>query len=109
MTKFSESFGANTFSDKSYRLGLTATVGSSQLIPGLNQQTYVAKFSFPENANVWVGLNVAPVLPTEGVVASQPNCALNPTAKFVRAGDTLYFISTAGVTDGGFELLSLGA
>jgi hypothetical protein len=108
MTAYSTNFDyTEPFSDTGFQLGLLATTVASYTIPGTPDKLYRAEFTYPYNANVWVGYNVTPTVPTEGTVSAVRNIVLNPKLKYVRGGDVLNFISGGAVTDMGIELFTL--
>lgn len=108
MTIYSTNFDKTLpFSDHGFQLGLDANVTTTFTVPGDISKTYCAIFSFPYNANVWVGQNKTPTTPTQGVSAATVNFSMNPDRKYVRGGDVLSFLSNANVSDIGCELFTL--
>lgn len=108
MTQYSSSFEKTfPFSDTAYQLALAANTELTQTLPGNNTVRYRIEFSWPYNANVWVGYNVTAVTPSAGTIASSPNVELRPDVRYARGGDVLHFKSDALVTDAGFSLLQL--
>ncbi len=107
-TAFNRSFGdTEPFSNATAQFGLTAGAALNYTVPGQNFQKFKIEFSYPYNANVWVGYNVTATTPTEGTVTSNSNIELRPEYRYVQAGDVLSFISISAVTDVGIRLLSI--
>ena len=108
MTKYNSARNdTKPFSDQCVQLALAATTALTYTIPGTSANAYQATFSWPYNANVWVGYNKTATLPSAGTIAAVSQIELRPDKRYVRGGDVLSFISTAVVTDAGLELLSL--
>jgi len=110
MTKFNTSFLETLpFSDQTYQIALAASTALTITIPGTSADQYRAEFSWPYNANVYVGYNSTAIVPPAGTVAHTDNVSivLRPKIKYVRGGDVLSFISGSLVTDGSMELLVL--
>ena len=108
MTKFNTSYlDATPFSDQTVGINLNADTAVTYTIPGDTSVQYRAKFSWPYNANVWVGYKVAATLPSVNSAATTSGVTLRPDIKFVRGGDVLSFRSLLAVTDAGIELLQL--
>lgn len=107
-TPFRESFGECTpFSNTTAQFGLTAATALSYTVPGQSDQKFRCEFSWPYNANVWVGYNVTATSPTENTMSSNANIELRPIARYVNGGDVLSFISISAVTDAGLRLLAI--
>ena len=110
MTTFNSSFDeTRPFSDMAVQINLSANVAQSYTILGTSADTYRCEFSFAYNANVWVGFNVTATSPSGGVPTVSNNIELRPSARYVRGGDVLSFISNANASDVGFSLLKLPA
>lgn len=107
-TQYAQSYeGTSPFSDTCSKLALAANTAVSYTVPGTSANRYKIVFSWPYNANVYVGYNVTATTPSAGNITSSPNLALRPLEKFVSGGDVLSFISSAVVADGAFELFSI--
>ncbi len=110
MTQYNSSFGGTLpFSDTTYQIALAASTALPITIPGTSANQYRAEFSWPYNANVYVGYNTTAAIPPAGTVAHTDNesIVLRPTVKYVRGGDVLSFISDSIVSNASMELLSL--
>lgn len=107
MTKFNTNFMDTTpFSDTGAKLKLAASTELTWTVPGENTQRYRALFAFNANVDVWIAINNTVELPTAGTVTDTYNQELRPTARYVKGGDVLHFIST-GTPDVGVSLLEL--
>lgn len=112
MTMFVSSFnGTLPFSDISVQVALAATTELTYTVPGDNNVQYRCEFSYPYNANVWVGYNTTATVPPAGAVTvtSNEKLELRPDVRYVRGGDVLSFISDSLVTNMGLSLLTLPA
>ena len=69
---------------------LAANVIQSITVPS-NYQNWIAIFSFSPGSSCWVAFNDTAAVPVGGPIASP--CVLNPSARQVRAGDTITIIS----------------
>jgi hypothetical protein len=108
MTLFNEAYGnSKPFSDKTAQFGLNASAAVTYTVPGTSHNHYRCEFSYPYNANVWVGYNVTATIPSLGTVASNSSIELRPDVRYVKGGDVLSFISDSSVTDCGLSLLSI--
>lgn len=108
MTQFATNFDkAHPFPDVSYQFALAANTELTQTIPGNSSIYYRVTFSWPYNANVWVGYKITATSPSAGTMSSCPKIELRPDIRYVRGGDVLHFVSNAIVTDAGFSLLQL--
>jgi hypothetical protein len=107
-TYFSDSFDhTKPFTDEAYQFALSSNVALTYTVPGNDARKYRIDFSWPYNANVWVGYNVAASCPAPGTISNSYKCELRPSAKFVSGGDVLSFISRSTVTDAALTLLKL--
>ena len=110
MTQYSSNYdGTTPFSDTNASINLAVATIATYTVPGTSQQKYRAKFTWGNGANVYVGLNATPVASTSGAVTNMANVEFNPSAKYVKGGDVLSFLSSAAVTDSGLSLLLLNA
>lgn len=115
MTKFNTNYlECLPFSDYTLQFVLAANTESTYIVQdptgtGLTNAVYRCEFSFPANANVWVGYNYPATVPSPGFITDTENqsLALNPKVRYVRSGDVLSFISDSIVLNAGFELLLL--
>lgn len=110
MTNFNTNFLKTIpFSDSTVQIALAANTALTYTIPGDKSNQYRCEFSWPYNANVWVGYNSVATLPVAGSVTTSSNRSieLRPILRYVRGGDVLSFISSAIVTDSGFSLLEV--
>lgn len=82
------------FSDTDCQLVLT-TVGGVQTytIPGKVGQKNKVSFSYNSTANVYVGLNVTPSIPTSNTHTSVAFVEYRPIERFASGGDVLSFIT----------------
>lgn len=99
------------FSDQAVQLNLLANTAVAFTVPGTSADMYRIQFSWAYNANVYVGYNVAPVVPPANAATSSPNVEFRPgfdgSGRYVRGGDVLTFISLLATGDSGFSLLKL--
>jgi hypothetical protein len=79
------------FSDTSAQISCEVGTHQTWTIPGANNIVYQAYFEYPENSNVYVGINVIPTVPTAGSVGAQAFCEFKPIKRYVRGGDVLNF------------------
>jgi hypothetical protein len=103
MTLFNMSRDINGFnafglpiSNKKYKCLLSQNVESTLVVPETGNSSYknvVAIFSFDPGDSVWVSVNSSATLPTTNIF-SETNSELNPTARLVKPGDILSFITT---------------
>lgn len=78
------------FSDTCSQVNVATGTSQSVTVPGLNNMVYQACFEYPEQVNVYVGLNVVPTVPANGSVTSQPFVEFKPKKRYVRGGDILH-------------------
>ena len=88
---YSATLAANT--DTAIAVPLTLSLGMAPATTSHN--TYIAVFHYAPNAAVYVANNTAAAAPVGGAFALTSS-VLNPTAKKVKAGDTLHFLCVAG-------------
>ncbi len=96
------------FTDTGMQSQLVANVPLSWTVPGSPTTSYRANFSFDQNADVWVGKNVVPGVPSPGVATDVNGIEFRPGPKYVRGGDVLHFLSTT-TPQIGVSLLQLPA
>ena len=101
--------GTISISDTGAQMSLAADTALSYTVPGAPSQRYRALFAYPENAAVWVGINVTATIPSVGAINSTYNVEqVRPNqSRFVKGGDVLSFISLAAATDVGVTLQAL--
>lgn len=92
------------FSDSNQGTTLATGVAQSFTVSG-GKAKYLAVFSFEPGASVWVAKNTPAALPT-GAFASVDSIQ-NPTARVVRQGDTLSFITNATTAYVGVTLYAI--
>lgn len=88
------------FTADNWNVTLTSLTPLSLLIPGTSaagtavgtEPKFVAIFAYTPPSDVYVSLNTVVVPPGAGVVKSSSQ--LRPTARVVKAGDTLHFETT---------------
>lgn len=95
------------FSDEAPQYALAASTALTYTVPGTANERFRVSFSYPYNANVYVAINATATLPAIATMNSSSRSEFRPTVRYVKGGDTLSFISTSTVTDGGFSLLRL--
>lgn len=111
MTNYANSFN-NTlpFSDTSPTVALAASTELTYTVPGDSSMRYRVSFSWAYNANVWVSVNSTAAVPTPGTIDDTSRQEYRPgadgSARYVKGGDVLHFISDA-VISGGFSLYLL--
>ena len=107
-TTFNTNFnGALPFSDTGSKMTLGAATALSFVVPGTPAVTYRARFGYAGNDSVWVALNKTATVPAPGTIVTSSNEEFKPSAKYVRGGDTLSFISTLAGAQVGISLLQL--
>ena len=72
---------------------------------GTSQDEYQAVCSYISTANIWVGKNVLPVVPTTD--SDQQYVEFRPHKKFVRGGDVLQFVTSDATQYIGVSLSAL--
>lgn len=88
---FSSALAANT--DTTLVVPATSAMGMAPSTNAAN--TFLAVFTFPPTAEVWVANNHAATAPA-GAPFGATNSVMNPKAKTVKTGDTLHFLCVAG-------------
>lgn len=100
------------FSDNAPTVALAANTELTYTVPGNSSLRYRVSFSWAYNSNVWVSVNSTASIPTPGTINSSSTQEYRPgadgSARYVRGGDVLHFISDAIIT-GGFRLYVLPA
>jgi hypothetical protein len=84
------------FCDDSYQMLLTPNVAQSLIVP-VNYKTWIAIFTYTPGSSIWVANNAVATIPAG--VPTLSVSQLNPTARRVRAGDTLSFITSDATND----------
>ena len=108
MTIYNEAYdGCFPFSDTSVQIALAASTAVTYTIPGDSSKIYRCEFSWAYNSSVWVGYNIAAIVPPAGVVTSGGNLEFRPSVRYVKGGDVLSFISDSLITNAGLSLLQL--
>jgi len=79
------------FAQDGYSMVLAATVAQSVTVPD-NYPNWIAIFGYTPGATVWVDGITTAVAPTGAAAAS--TAKLNPSARYVKAGDTISFITS---------------
>lgn len=92
------------FSDTGETFILVANTAQSYTVPGNNQFKYQVIFGFNASANLYVGLNVVPVIPADGGSASGRFVDFRPLKRFVQGGDVLNFITPDATLNFGISL-----
>lgn len=88
-TAYSATIGAGV------ETSLTVPTGSAMGAPEANAYNkFIAVFDY-STTDVWVALNATAAVPA-GAAFALTSSELTPAGKYVRAGDVLHFISTAG-------------
>lgn len=96
-----------SFTDQAAQINLAAATVVTYTVPGIISQKYQCIFSWPYDANVYVGINTTPAASTDGEITSSSGVSFRPIKKFVKGGDVLSFLSAAAVGDAGLELFLL--
>lgn len=107
MTKFHDNFdGTKPFSDTGMNSLLVASTALTYTVPGADTMKYRALFGCSSNAEIWVKINGAAVVPVSNVASDSRNqeFVIPGMARYVIGGDTLSFIST-GTPQIGVSLL----
>lgn len=94
-------------SDTTIQLTLTAGMELTYTVPGAASKKMQALFSFNDNANVFVGLNVTVASPADNTVQETKFMEYKPEKRFVKGGDVIHFISPDTRTWCGVAFLSL--
>lgn len=100
-----------TFSDVSPYMALISGSPLTYTVPGDATMKLQALFSYNCTSNVFVGLNVDPVVPgNDTITTSGRNIELRPKKRFVQGGDVLHFRTPDAVAYVGvsFRLLQQG-
>jgi hypothetical protein len=84
------------FCDDSYSMIMAPNVAQSIVVP-INYKTWIAIFTYTPGSSVWVANNATAAVPVGAV--SITTSQLNPTARRVRAGDTLSLITSDATND----------
>jgi hypothetical protein len=110
VTAYNSSFDTTRpFSDTGSTIALADSTELMATIPGDASTRYRIQFSWAYNANVWVNYNSTAVVPSAGTINSS-RAEFRPgedgSARYVRGGDVLHFISS-GIAFGGYTLLQL--
>lgn len=79
------------FADDGKQAVLAVGVAQSVTVPS-NYPNWIAVFGYTPGATVWVANNVTAAAPTGAFTNSTAD--LNPSARFVKAGDVLSFITS---------------
>lgn len=79
------------FADDGYSGILAVGVAQSVTVPS-NYPCWLAVFSYTPGANIWVDNSTTAVAPTGAFAATKAD--LNPSARFVKKGTTLSFITS---------------
>ena len=99
------------FSDVNAQVALGVGVAQSFAVPGPATTNYSVKFSYTSASNVFVRLNVAPVTPPPATVTSLQYTEFRPgddgSQRYVKGGDTLYFITPDATAYVGISLRQL--
>ena len=98
------SFGPK-FSDLKYSAALTQNTTASYTIPGVAQQ-WAILFSIEPGKTVWVANNATAEVPS-GNTFSATTSELNPTIRWVLAGDVISFITPDTTAQVGIALYAL--
>lgn len=94
MTAYNSSFeGTLPFSDQGSKFNLAANVALTFTVPGTNDLRYRAQFSYTQNSNVWVGLNVSATVPVAGTQSSTSMQEFRPDVRYVKGGDVISVIT----------------
>lgn len=103
------------FSDTKYSATLAAAGEKTITVPqgntlgsGISTAThkFLAIFSFQPGANVWVALNATAAVPASASFTTTTS-ELNPTARYVSAGDVIHFVTADTTADVGVTFYAL--
>lgn len=94
-TTYNSNFdGSKPFSDTCAQMQLGVGVEETYTVPGTSDQKYRAIFSFAENSNVYVGLNVTAASPSPASVTTTGNLEFRPREpKYVKGGDIVHAVT----------------
>lgn len=81
------------FSDTCAQLNLSATNVLTYTLPGNSQTKYSVLFAYNDTANVYVGLNVTPAIPTTNSITTVSEVEYRPKKRYAKGGDVLSFIT----------------
>lgn len=79
------------FSIDKFSANLSTNSDTTQVVPSYAPH-YIAVFSYQPGASVWVANNATAAKPVGSTFAAVTS-ELNPVARYVKAGDTLHFIT----------------
>lgn len=92
MTNYNANFDVTLpFSDTTVQMNLATNAEQTYTVPGTNSQKYQALFSYPANANVYVGLNATTAAPGAGLKTTTANIEFRPDKRYVKGADVLHF------------------
>ncbi len=83
------------FSSTGAKIWLNAGTELTWTVPGDPSQSFRANFRYNQNAEIWVGINKAVIVPVANTVVDTYNEELLPECRNVIGGDVLHFISTS--------------
>lgn len=99
------------FSDVCAQVALGVGVEQTYTVPGAATVSYSARFSYAQDANVYVRLNGVAAVPGAGSVASEQYNEFRPGAdgsqRYVKGGDVLHFITSDATAFVGVSLRQL--
>lgn len=79
------------FSINNYNANLATNTDTTQTVPSYAPH-YLAVFSYQQGGSVWVAVNATAAKPVGSTFASTTS-TLNPSARYVAAGDVLHFLT----------------
>ena len=79
------------FSVDKYSAVIAQNTDTTQVVPS-SAPHYIVIFSFAPGASVWVANNATAAKPV-GATFAAVSSELNPVARYVKAGDTLHFLT----------------
>lgn len=83
------------FSQAAGQICIASGTAKSYTVPGASNKKYRAEFNCPSTANIFIGYNVTPTVPSSGTVntSSQEEFVRSGMARYVFGGDVLSFIT----------------
>ena len=94
-------------SDVCAQLHLTATNVLTYTVAGDEEDKYRVCFSYNATSNVFVGLNVTPVIPAGNTITDDAHVEYRPSERYAQGGDEINFVSPDADVYMGISLLTL--
>lgn len=106
--RYSSSFDQTIgFSDTECQLVLVASAVQTYTLPGTNSHKYTILFSYNSTANVYVGYNVTPAVPSSGTNTVVARVEYRPAQRYAIGGDVISFITPDATVYMGISVRSI--